>query len=56
MDDQRRHVDLGQVVSEVGVRERGDAVQCPLGRGELRDLAVVEAGRLPYVGREDGAD
>jgi hypothetical protein len=44
--DKRRHVDLGEVRAEVGVGERGDAVQRPLRRGEPRDLSVVEPGRL----------
>ncbi len=46
VDDERRHLNLGQVIAEVGVGERFYAVECTFRRGELRDLAVVESAGL----------
>jgi hypothetical protein len=44
--DECRHLDLGQVIAEVGVGERFYAVECTFRRSELRDLAVVESAGL----------
>ena len=41
VDDQRGHIDLFQIIAEVGTPESADAVQRALGRGEGGDLAVV---------------
>ena len=52
VDDQRRHREGRQVRPKVGACEGADALERGLGRGERRDVAVVDPLRLAHqVGR-----
>ena len=43
VNDQRRDIELRQIVAEVGAPEGRDAIQRALGRGEPGDIAVILA-------------
>ncbi|MNN97597.1 hypothetical protein D3C81_2167950 [compost metagenome] len=48
MDDECWHVEFRQIIAEICVAERRDAIECTLRRRKSRDVEIMQTERFTY--------